>query len=132
MANQRTETAALLQSLEERLLEHSVRQDSDSILQLLAEEFQEFGSSGRVYDREEILHALGTEPVARLSLAGFRATMLSPSAALVTYESVHSDVSGKETGKALRSSVWILRDGRWQMLFHQGTKVAAQAEILHT
>lgn len=81
----KTEIEALLCTLEGQLADYSVRRDSARVSWLLAEEFREFGSSGRVYDRQEILHALGTEPVARLSLAGFHATLLSPSATLVTY-----------------------------------------------
>jgi hypothetical protein len=43
---------------------------------------------------------------------------------LVTYRSVSRDpVSGKER-HALRSSIWKLIDGRWQMTFHQGTPTA--------
>jgi len=27
---------------------------------------------------------------------------------------------------SLRSSLWVRRDNRWQMVFHQGTRLAAE------
>jgi catechol 2,3-dioxygenase-like lactoylglutathione lyase family enzyme len=29
----------------------------------------------------------------------------------------------RQGSESLRSSLWVMRDGRWQMLFHQGTTI---------
>jgi len=112
--------AAHLQLLEEELLRPEVRRDPGRLGALLAEEFREFGASGRIFDRAAILRELATEESAKLSLAAFACQRLAPDIALVTYRSHREDTTG--TREALRSSLWILRDGRWQVLFHQGTR----------
>src|ERR1700744_5965505 len=57
-----------LRELEEHLLIPSVRKDADAVSALLADDFLEYGSSGRIYSRAEILAALQDEPPAELSL----------------------------------------------------------------
>jgi hypothetical protein len=42
---------------------------------------------------------------------------LAPDVVLATYRVV--DETRKQ--HTLRSSIWKLKDGRWQMVFHQGT-----------
>jgi len=113
--------SAHLQQLEEELLRPAVRRDSRRIAELLAEEFREFGSSGRVFDRTAMLAELAAEPPADITLTDFACRLLSRDVALVTYRSQRKDALG--TRNALRSSLWIHRDGRWQILFHQGTRI---------
>jgi hypothetical protein len=88
----------------------------ESLSTLLAEDFQEFASSGRIYTRSETIEALQTNPRPNISIAEFKAKLLTQGIALVTYRAV------KPGGISLRSSLWIFREGRWQILFHQGTQ----------
>ena len=114
---------ALLRSLEEELLKPEVRRTADQVGRLLADDFVEFGSSGRVYDKAQIIAALQDEapdPAIRISLTDFSARQLAPGAILVTYRTVWSG-PGAPAGYKLRSSIWKLMEGRWQMVFHQGT-----------
>lgn len=106
-------------ALEEQLLQSELRKNRDAVSALLAEDFCEFGSSGRVYDREQILAALSGEPHAEIAIVDFHAKQLSADVVLVTYQSVG------DTQKALRSSLWVLRGEHWQMVFHQGTKIVS-------
>ena len=79
---------------------------------LIADDFLEFGRSGRVWTRESILELLKTGPSSDPGLMErFEATELADGVALVTYHGA----------RANRCSVWVWRDGRWQMRFHQGT-----------
>ena len=111
---------AQLQSLEEELLRPDVRRNSARVAELLADDFREFGASGRIFDKASILRELSDESPARLSLSDFACRQIAPDAVLVTYRSTRSDRAGERT--ALRSSLWLHRDGRWQLLFHQGTR----------
>jgi hypothetical protein len=111
-----------LQELELELLSPEVRQSPERLLSLLADEFREFGSSGRIFDRSEIVEALRTERRVQFSIADFRATVLGEAVVLVTYRTVQRDESDDSELASLRSSLWVLRDGRWQMVFHQGTR----------
>jgi hypothetical protein len=113
-----------LRKLETRLLQPATRHDPDALLGLLAEEFCEFGSSGHVYSRSEIVNALQAESLRHFSITDFSITTLCDGVALVRYQATLSEPE-KEISKSLRSSIWVLRDSRWQMLFHQGTRIGA-------
>jgi hypothetical protein len=118
---------AFFRSLEQKLHRPEVRQSPDAVRDLLADEFVEFGSSGTVYDRASIIEALAAEPVAQAALIpdvhDFALRALSSEAVLVTYRSTRYRADGAPDRTTLRSSIWKLADGRWQMLFHQGTIV---------
>ena len=112
-----------LKNLEIDLLSPVIRHSPESVSALLAEGFQEFGSSGRVYSRPEIIAALQQETPVTLTLHDFQMTALAPNAALVTYRSV-KEQPGAPPSYALRSSIWIQEEDTWRILFHQGTSVA--------
>jgi hypothetical protein len=117
----RSETAEmqLIRGLEEQLLQPEVRTSSERLAALLADEFIEIGSSGRVYNKQQIIDLLrhegrqGSPP----TLCDFSARRLAAEVILVTYNIIES--------QTIRSSVWKLIDGRWQMVFHQGTRSGA-------
>jgi hypothetical protein len=116
--------AELLRGLEEELLKPEVRQSPERVGQLLADEFIEFGSSGHAYDKAQIIEALRTEqpdPHSRIGLTEFSARDLAPGVVLVTYRTVRHGEPQMRNVSRLRSSIWKLIDGRWQMVFHQGT-----------
>jgi hypothetical protein len=114
---------AHLQHLEEHLLDPAVRRDPAQLAALLADDFREFGSSGLAFTKAEILSHLQTEPSAAftLSLRDFTLQLLSPTVALATYISTRRDHATGEVTEALRSSIWTLQNGHWEMRFHQGT-----------
>jgi hypothetical protein len=112
----------LLPELECLLLRPGVRGDADAVGNLLAEDFREFGASGRVWSREAILVELAAEESVGLEASEFQVAMLCPAVALVTYRSVRS-VRGEPQRQALRSSLWRLEGEQWRMFFHQGTAI---------
>ena len=82
---------------------------------LIADDFVEFGASGRRWDAASIRELLASSGVqAQLRLEDLETTRLAPDVVLVTYRIGPPSPS-------LRSSVWLRRDGRWQLRFHQGT-----------
>ena len=101
------------------LLRPDVRGDPQRVVALLHPDFQEFGASGRVWDRGSIVSVTsGTD--APIQATDLRTRDLGVDAVLVTYRS--SD-AGRE---ALRSSVWLRDpDAGWLLLFHQGTPSVA-------
>ena len=112
-----------LRSLEETLLSHEVRKDEAQASHLLANDFREIGSSGRFFSRAEMLEELQAESTLRsVTLSDFECSVLSDTLALVTYRTVRTTPEAAPV-VALRSSLWIFREARWQILFHQGTKV---------
>ncbi len=110
-----------LRHLEEQLFQPEVRQAAEAVADILAEAFIEFGSSGRIYSREQIIEALRRESPAQRSLTDFKTSVLAPDVVLVTYRAVRQSGSEGAPVSSLRSSIWQLIDGRWQLTFHQGT-----------
>lgn len=115
---------ALIQSLEERLFEYSTRQDREALSLLLAEEFVEFGASGAAWDRAEILSALPEQAFVQRRLRDFKLRRLAPEVVLATYVCEVPTAQGLQ--RSLRSSLWRKTQERWQMVFHQGTRIAAE------
>lgn len=114
---------ATLLAFEEELLSSQVRASEARLNELLADEFVEFGSSGRIYDKPSIIRELGESGFAAdFEIGDFRLVMSGEDSALVTYRcEVRSD-SREIIRKSNRSSLWRLIDDRWQLVFHQGTK----------
>lgn len=113
-----------LRELEERLLRPGFRRSRPAVSALLAEDFIEYGSSGRIFDKQQILDLLGAEPEQRIAIAQFEARPLSADVVLVTYRSIRPDGPPEPGAAFLRSSLWVRRQGRWQIVFHQGTRAA--------
>jgi hypothetical protein len=106
-----------LRLLEERLLQQEVRKSAEELMSLLADDFIEFGSSGNVYNKQQVTEGLLNETSIQITLRDFKMKLLAPNVALATYRAVKH----KEMKMSLRSSIWKLKDGKWQLVFHQGT-----------
>jgi hypothetical protein len=110
-----------IRALEERLLQPHVRQSISDVRELLAPAFIEFGSSGRIFTRDQIIEALRAEVPVRRSLEDWKVLFLASDVILATYRASRYDQPGDTPSYSLRSSIWKLIGGRWQLVFHQGT-----------
>lgn len=117
------DTANEVLRLESLLLDPEVRRDRRRMEELLAEDFVEFGTSGRIWSREAIIAELGNESYVSPSVEDFESRVLCPDVLLVTYRTVRasSSDSGK-TDEVLRSSIWRQTERGWRLCFHQGTR----------
>lgn len=116
-------TATQLRKLEESLLDTAVRHDRRKMRSMLAENFLEFGSSGRVWTRNSIIELLAQETeFVPPTIEDFRCAFLSDDVTLVTYRTVRTDPETGEVLVSLRSSIWTNESGAWRMRFHQGTR----------
>ncbi len=108
-----------LQRLEEELWIEETRFDFEYMDRVLAEDFIEFGRSGRTYRREDTI-AVPRQPIeAVFPLPDFSARLLSEDIAQVTYNS-HVTYDGV-LEKGRRSSIWFRSPDGWILKFHQGT-----------
>lgn len=87
---------------------------------LIDDAFVEFGTSGRTWDRDAILELLASAPTGVVTIDDVRVHVLAADVVLVTYRTHGIEPGGREH-HAARSSVWIRREGRWRLRFHQGT-----------
>jgi len=108
-----------LRRLEESLWRAETRFDRDHMNKVLAPDFLEFGRSGRVYRREDILNDPARPIHATLALAKFAVRSIAADVALVTYVSEVTYGEVKEV--ANRSSLWSRHASGWSIRFHQGT-----------
>jgi hypothetical protein len=106
-----------LVELEHALWRAQTRFDPEFMERVLAEDFAEFGRSGRVYARQDTLAVTGETITAQLR--DIRVDLIAEDVALVTY--VSEVEHGQQLDLANRSSTWVHRDGRWQLRFHHGT-----------
>jgi hypothetical protein len=118
----REAVCAHLRTCEEALLDPAVRRDPERVAALLAEDFQEFGSSGRAWSREEIIDLLATEDYRPPAMEDFECDLICEGVALVTYRTSRTDAGSGVRTAVLRSSLWTRRNGAWRVRFHQGTK----------
>lgn len=113
---------SVLQLLECELHEPMVRRDGQRLAELLHPDFQEFGRSGRLYTRAQVLERLPAETLpTKVHAENFRLVVLTPRVGLLTYRSAHIAPSGELERPTNRSSVWMREPTGWQMVFHQGT-----------
>ncbi|WP_281975326.1 DUF4440 domain-containing protein [Halobacillus litoralis] len=106
-----------LYTLETTLLKGEVRKSAEILNELIAEDFVEYSSTGEIYDKDNILNRLPREEDPGIKISDFQMNHLSPTSALTLFKVF---IKSKQK-HSLRSSVWILNDGKWQMTFHQGT-----------
>ena len=111
----KTELQDHLYSLEERLLHPDREADRKALIPLFADEYREFCTSGRVFNRQQVIDVLLTSPPRPATIHHFYMAQLAENVVLATYRATTS------VAVSHRSSLWVFRDNRWQLLFHQGT-----------
>jgi len=83
-----------------------------------SKDFIEYGKSGFVYDREDVITSLlGLSKDRNIDIIQFSLTALCENILLARYISHHVD----DNSYALRTSVWRYEDDSWKIFFHQGT-----------
>jgi hypothetical protein len=107
-----------LHALEERLLHPDREADRNELTSLLAPDFKEFCTSGRIFNLNQLSNALLTTTPRVATMSHFYVTPLGNGAALATYHVTTANSTSHH------SSIWVQRENKWQMLFHQGTIAA--------
>jgi hypothetical protein len=119
-----------IRSLEESFYRRGIRRSRAEAEKLLTEDFAEFESSGRSYNREDMIALLvqegGNESGEELSFGNYALSPISANAVLLTYRTCRKQPGGLER-HVLRSSIWKRSESGWKMMFHQGTKTEAKS-----
>lgn len=106
---------------EKKLFEADQKHDMETIKSIVADDFVDVGRDGSSIGKEALLKEIPGIKMVRAEQKNFRVTVLGPFAYAISYDSDATTLNdqGKEqhTQNAL-NSVWIRRDGRWQMLLH--------------
>ncbi|NRB11436.1 MAG: hypothetical protein HRU35_07515, partial [Rickettsiaceae bacterium] len=81
---------------------------------LIAADFIEFGSSGKIYYKKDSKQLSEISPNSKIT--DFAIKKLSSTVILATYKIIINNLV------TLRSSIWQKNNNNWQIIFHQGTK----------
>jgi len=109
--------------LETSLLQPEVRSSRDQLSTLLSDDFKEFGSSGLVYTKQDILSRLPAN-IDRIvyAVSDFEIKILSKDVVMSNFK-VEKNTDGEESRTFLRTSLWRKEGSDWKIFFHQGTLI---------
>lgn len=109
--------------LETSLLKPEVRSSFDQLNILLADDFKEFGSSGLVYTKQNVLERLpsNTDKVVYV-VNDFEIKNLSEEVVMAHFKTDRV-INDTEKVSSLRTSLWRKEAKGWRMFFHQGTPI---------
>lgn len=110
----------IIYKLETDLLRPEVRKSVERLDEFLADDFIEYGSSGLVYKKDDILKRLPLEVSTLYTLYDFEVILLSTNIIQSRFKTERINLDGTKT-QSLRTSLWKNSDDKWQMSFHQGT-----------
>jgi hypothetical protein len=117
------EEVEMFKNFETSLHKKEVRNSREKVGRLIADDFIEFGKSGGIFYKKDTLDGLeGEKADLEIEVTDFTARTLAPEVVLTTYKATMIDSDNATKVSTNRSSVWIKRNGRWQITFHQGTK----------
>jgi len=110
-----------IKNMEKLLLTANVRKSPDILDNIIADDFIEFGSSGRVFNKKITISTLKDEKIRKLQLSDFNLKELGGDHYLATYKITEQRL--KKKNRSLRSSIWVNTKNGFRLLFHQGTKI---------
>ncbi|QQS59608.1 nuclear transport factor 2 family protein [Candidatus Peregrinibacteria bacterium] len=110
-----------VKELEIELLQPNTRRSVKRLNELLADDFFEFMQSGGSTNKKEIIAYLPNAPEEQFIVREMEAKVLSKDNILLHYIADRKVLESGEEKCTLCSSVWQMREGKWQMIFFQGT-----------
>lgn len=116
-----TPITSIIKNLELELLQPEVRLSVVRLSELIADDFVEFGASGKKYTKQDILSLLPGSAGTRYVIQDFAVIQIAPDTIMATYRVESETLGSGDRSSSLRSSLWRNRDERWQIFFHQGT-----------
>ncbi|MEG4009194.1 DUF4440 domain-containing protein [Microcoleus sp. Pol1B3] len=108
-----------LECLEQELWREETRVNTERMNELIAQDFFEFGRSGRVWQRQDTLVAEPSSRDVLRPLPEFHIRLLDENIAQVTYDSAF--IYDGVVEHTHRSSIWSRTASGWVVRFHQGT-----------
>jgi len=106
--------------LEKKLLYEDIRKSAEELEKLLEYNFVEFCSSGKIYKyKKGDIFDIDCNPLGEI--IDFKLKILTDEVVLATYKFIRYGQKYIKNKYTLRSSIWKYTDGKWKIVFHQGT-----------
>jgi len=111
--------------LENKLLKSETRQSAEKISELLSDNFTEFCSSGNIYNynKGDVFDKNINLSELKWEIKQFTTKQISNDCILATYKLIKHSELNEYMKYSLRSSTWKCLNGKWKMIFHQGTLI---------
>jgi hypothetical protein len=108
--------------LESDLVKSEVRKSAQKISDILADDFFEFCSNGEEYHYKngDVFQEQNDEELF-WQIIDFKIKQLSDDCLLARYKVIKHNEANENKKYTHRSSIWKCIDGKWKMIFHQGT-----------
>ncbi len=113
--------AYIIEEWERRLLQPSTRTSPQELEKLLADDFEEFWASWKLYYKSGIIERLPSSTEVVYTVENLRIIFLTEYIAQVKYELQEEVKESGEKRETFRTSLWRKTENSWQMFFHQGT-----------
>ena len=110
----------LIKALELELLQPEVRKSKDRLNELIADDFVEIGTSGKRFNKQDVISKLVEQEKRLFTIQNFNTIEISPDTILATYEVQIEILNTSLTIDSFRTSIWKNKNGRCQIVFHQG------------
>lgn len=111
--------------LESLVYSPTSRHDAAKLAEIFSDDFLEFGSSGKVFDKAGVIEALVNEPSidGEFVITDFETRELGEGVVLATYRLDLRNWDGSLRRASLRASIYRQKEDGWEQVFHQGTNV---------
>lgn len=107
--------------LENKLQQPDVRKSKIKLKELISDDLIEIGSSGQIYTKKDVLKNLPMSPEIKFIMTDFKIVIFSPSIIQSLFKTEKTNQKTNKKTCSLRSSIWKKNNGKWKMIFHQGT-----------
>ncbi|KND48672.1 MAG: hypothetical protein AB200_03030 [Parcubacteria bacterium C7867-005] len=111
----------LIFELENKLQHPEVRKSVQELDGLISNDLIEFGSSGQVYTKKDVLVNLPSSTEIKFNMTDFDVIALGPDIVQSRFKTEKTNLQTGEITRSQRSSLWRNENGKWKMIFHQGT-----------
>lgn len=107
--------------LETKLQKSAVRKSIEKLDEIISDDLREITSSGTVATKEDCLINLPAAPEIKFVMTDFSIRQLAPDLIQSFFKTEKTVAGTDKVSYSMRSSIWKNENGKWKMLFHQGT-----------
>ena len=111
----------VLFNLETVLQKPDVRKSVEKLDELISDDFREITSSGTVTNKQDCFVNLPAAPEIEFVMTDFSIRELAPDLVQTFFKTEKTVVGTDKVGYSMRNSIWKKENGKWKMIFHQGT-----------
>lgn len=113
----------VLFNLESELQKPDVRKSVEKLDGLISDDLREITSSGAVTNKQDCFVNLPATPEIKFVMTDFSIRELAPNLVQTFFKTKKTVVGTDKVSDSMRNSIWKNENGKWKMVFHQGTPV---------